>query len=154
MSAISLEAAVAMTGLSRRTLWRRVTEGAIAKREEDRGRAMLSLAAVVDLIPVPLDDDDLEMLVQADAGQPDAQADVGEMFYTAGEFGAAVYWLSAAAAQENADAMHWLGTCHFAGHGVPKSENIGLSWIARAAEAGHVIAQHQMESLKRSTLRS
>ncbi len=114
---------------------------------------MLSLSAVVDLISFPLDDEDLEMLIRADAGQSDAQADVGEMFYTAGEFGAAVYWLSAAAAQKNADAMHWLGTCHFGGHGVPKSENMGLSWLARAAEAGHAIAQHQMESIKRSTLR-
>lgn len=154
MGAISLDAAVAMTGLSRRTLWRRVTEGAIVKCDEDiRGRATLSLSDVVDLVSFPLDAEDMKLLVQADDGKADAQADMGEMFYTAGKFEVAIYWLNAAAAQKNADAMHWLSICHFAGHGVPANENLAISWLARAADAGHVIAQHQMESIKRSAVR-
>lgn len=153
MDAISLEAAVAITGLSRSTLWRRVTKGTLGKRDEDRGRAMVSLADAMDLVEIDLDDGDLEVLVRADDGDPEAQAEIGEMFYTAGLFEAAIYWLNAAAAQQNADAMHWLGTCHFSGHGVPRNENLAMSWLARAADAGHLIAQHQMDSIRKAALR-
>jgi hypothetical protein len=50
MDAISLDAAVAITGMSKSTLWRRVTEGFIGKAEKDaRNRAMLVLADVLPL---------------------------------------------------------------------------------------------------------
>lgn len=41
MNTLSPDAAVAMTGISRRTLWRRMVDGSIPAGEKDgRGRAM------------------------------------------------------------------------------------------------------------------
>ena len=118
MDMISLDAAVAITGISRSTLWRRVTDGRIGKGGKDaRGRALLVLADVLPLTEVPLGKDDLPVLLQADAGAAEAQADMGALFYVAGAEKAALYWLNEAAAQGHADAMQWLGIAHYAGGG-------------------------------------
>ena len=118
MDMISLDAAVAITGISRSTLWRRVTDGRIGKGGKDaRGRALLVLADVLPLTEVPLGKDDLPVLLQADAGAAEAQADMGALFYVAGAEKAALYWLNEAAAQGHADAMQWLGIAHYAASG-------------------------------------
>lgn len=148
MESISLDAAAAMTGKGRRTLYRQIAEGKMAKQPKDaRGRSMIALAEVVDLVGFPLDDDDLAMIVRADSGDAEAQDDVGQMFYAAGAFDAAIYWLREAAAQEHPDAMQWLGTCYAAGQGVPKDVNLSVMWIAKAAAHGHAIAEHQIRSM-------
>ena len=118
MDMISLDAAVAITGISRSTLWRRVTDGRIGKGGKDaRGRALLVLADVLPLAEVPLGAGDLPVLLQADAGAAEAQADMGALFYVAGAEKAALYWLNEAAAQGHADAMQWLGIAHYAASG-------------------------------------
>ena len=116
MDMISLDAAVAITGISRSTLWRRVTDGRIGKGGKDaRSRALLVLADVLPLAGVPLGPEDVQVLLQADAGSAAAQADVGALCYVAGAEKAALYWLGEAAAQGDADAMQWLGIAHYAG---------------------------------------
>lgn len=148
MDSISLDAAAAMTGKGRRTLYRQLADGKLAKHPKDaRGRSMIALADVVEMIDFPLDDDDLIMIARADAGDAEAQDDVGQMFYAAGAFDAAVYWLREAAAQEQPDAMQWLGTCYAAGQGVPKDDNLAVMWIAKAASKGHAIAEQQIRSM-------
>lgn len=118
MDMISLDAAVAITGISRSTLWRRVTDGRIGKGGKDaRSRALLVLADVLPLAEVPLGAGDLPVLLQADAGAAEAQADMGALFYVAGAEKAALYWLNEAAAQGHADAMQWLGIAHYAASG-------------------------------------
>ena len=63
MDMISLDAAVAITGISRSTLWRRVTDGRIGKGGKDaRSRALLVLADVLPLAEVPLGKDDLPVV--------------------------------------------------------------------------------------------
>ncbi|HEX7864867.1 MAG TPA: tetratricopeptide repeat protein [Variovorax sp.] len=147
--AISLEAAIAMTGISKRTLWRRVSDGTIAKHNEDsRGRAMLAFAQIACLIELALSDEDLHTIVKADSGDANAQTDAGAMFFVAGRFDAAVYWLDLAAAQGNADAMQWLGNCHASGLGVPKDESLAIMWIAKAASLGHPVACRQIQGMK------
>ena len=171
MDAISLDAAVAMTSISKSTLWRRVTEGFIGKAGKDaRNRAMLALADVLPLVDAParLGDDELRLLRAADAGEAGAQADMGAMFYVAGNAKAALYWLNEAAAQGNADAMHWLAiahashTAHLAqaassasggGEGEivaarERDDNLAVMWLAKAAAQGHALAQQQMALLK------
>ena len=126
MDMISLDAAVAITGISRSTLWRRVTDGRIGKGGKDaRGRALLVLADVLPLAEVPLSAGDLPVLLQADAGVADAQADMGALFYVAGAEKAALYWLNEAAAQGHADAMQWLGIAHYAASGGGESTHAG-----------------------------
>ncbi len=148
---ISIAASVVVAERSRRTLWRRIADGTMTRLADDaKGRAMLSLAEVAPLICVPLDQSDLDFLVQADAGNADAQNDIGQLFSNAGKPTIALYWLEQAARQGHADAMQWLGRCYIGGEGVPKNKNIGLMWIAKAAAHGHVIAQAQMQGSFRS----
>ena len=156
MDMISLDAAVAITGISRSTLWRRVTDGRIGKGGKDaRSRALLVLADVLPLAEVPLGKDDLPVLLHADAGASEAQADMGALFYVAGAEKAALYWLNEAAAQGHADAMQWLGIAHYAASGGGRSlhtqeqeDNLALMWIARAAALGHPVARQQMAGLR------
>lgn len=148
MQGISVESAIAITELSRRTWWRRISEGKVARVADDaRGRAMLHWPDVVPHICIALNPDDLARTLRADAGEADAQNDMGQLFLSADKPKAALYWLGLAAEQGNADAMQWLGHCYTHGKGLPKDNNLGLMWIAKAAAHGHVIAQAQMDGL-------
>ena len=151
MDTLSLDASVAITGISRRTLWRRVTDGTIGRCDTDgRSRAMLELGDVLGLVDVALNAEDKAMLLRADAGDAEAQADMGALFYVAGAHKAALYWLNEAAAQDNAEAMQWLGTAYASGGGsiIPKDANLAIMWLAKAAALGHPIARQQMERLR------
>lgn len=153
MDTISLDASVAITGISRSTLWRRVTDGSIGRGDKDgRSRAALALDDVLALVDTPLGADDIAMLLRADAGDAEAQADMGARFYVAGAHKAALYWLNEAAAQDSAEAMQWLGTAYACGGGggsvIPMDANLAIMWLAKAAALGHPIAQQQMERLR------
>jgi|GEM_PF-3895369 len=63
---------------------------------------------------------------------------------------AALYWLQLAASQNNAEAMHWLGTA--CAEADPPDTERALMWIARAAALGHPIAQQQIDALLGATL--
>jgi TPR repeat protein len=151
--AISIQAAIAMTGRSQRTWWRRIEEGVVRKLAPDaRGRARVSLEEVVKLIDVPLTSDDKGLLVRADAGHADAQDDIGEMFLSVGKHDAGRYWLELAAEQGHPNAMQCLARCYLAGEGVSKNENMAIRWLAEAAAYGHVIAREQMRGLRKGFL--
>ncbi|CDS47888.1 hypothetical protein [Polaromonas sp. CG9_12] len=91
--------------------------------------------------------EDLAFVLRADEGDAEAQTDIGQLFSIAGKYEAALYWLQQAAQQEHPDAMQWLGRCYLSGEGVPKDDNLGIMWIAKAASHGHVIAKFQMNSM-------
>ena len=153
MNSISLDAVAALTGMGRSTLWRKAADGVLAKGDKDaRGRATLALSDVLGLIcdstGVPFSDDDVAVLLQADAGDAEAQADIGALLYVHAGGGreAALYWLRAAAEQGSAEAMQWLGTAHAAG-GTERDEQLAVMWIAKAAALGHPIARRQVEGL-------
>jgi hypothetical protein len=148
MEAISVDAAIVITEKSRRTWWRRISEGAVRRMVNDRrGRAMLSWDEVVPLICIPMTPQDLSFVLRADASDAEAQNDIGQLFSIAEKHEAAFYWLQQAAQQGYADAMQWLGRCYLSGDGVLKDEYLGVMWIAKAASSGHVIAQAQMNAL-------
>lgn len=148
MNHISMESAIALTDLSRRTWWRYISEGRVTRVADDaRGRAMLAWPDVLALLCVPLDAEQLALALLADAGDAQAQNDVGQVFLQAQKFKAAHYWLQQAAAKDHADAMQWLGYCYLTGQGVPQDDYLGLMWIAKAAAHGHVIAQAQVRGL-------
>ena len=154
MNSISLDAVAALTGIGRSTLWRKLADGALAKGEKDaRGRATLALSDVLGLIcdstGVPFNDDDVAVLLQADAGDAEAQADIGALLYVHAPGGgreAALYWLRAAAEQGSAEAMQWLGTAH-AAKGTEQGDQLAVMWIAKAAALGHPIARRQLDGL-------
>ena len=108
---------------------------------------MLSWDDVSSQICIPMTPEDLAFVLRADEGDAEAQTDIGQLFSIAGKYEAALYWLEQAAQQGNPDAMQWLGRCHLNGEGVPKDDNLGIMWIAKAASHGHVIAKSQMNAM-------
>ena len=145
---ISIDTASAITDLSRRTLWRRISAGEVTRvADDDRGRAMLLWADVAPYIGVPIAPDEQLLILQADAGNAEAQDDIGQFFLMAEKPLVAVFWFQQAVQQNNPDAMQWLGHCYINGKGVPRDENMGIMWNAKAAALGHVIAQGQIKAL-------
>jgi hypothetical protein len=145
---IHLNTAMAVTGLSKRTLWRRIAQGAIACGEKDQqGKTRLRLHTVIAHANLPLNDDDIALIKRADAGEAEAQSDLGLLLLQVGRAETALYWLELAARQAYPDAMHWLGRCCIAGEGRRCDEHLGLMWLAKAAAHGHVISQYQLDWL-------
>ena len=153
MSFISLNTAISITGLSRRTLWRRIADGSL--RQEGGGREMppgaatrVALDDVLALSPLKLAAEDRALIEDADAGGPEAQCDLALLLLGQDQAAEAVAWLRKAAQNLYPEAMHWLGRCHVAGTGVAADEAVGIDWIAQAARRGHATAAHMLRFLE------
>lgn len=147
---ISLDTAVVVTGVTKRTLWRWLGSGAIEHRGMDqRGRTMLAYADIKPKLCMSFADaEDIELLVAADQGCRDAQNDLGILCLEQERADIALHWFNLAAEQGHADAMHFLSTMYQSGNGVERSDTTALLWRVKAAEAGHVIAKAQMARVK------
>lgn len=145
---LSLDASSAMTGLSKRTLQRRIAVGQIRKLAEDaRGRTMLEAADILALLDKSLAAEDVALILNADAGDVEAQSEAACVFHELDHQEAAVYFWRLAAEEGNADAMQNLGRCYASGEGVGRDDNLAVMWISKAASMGHPIAQAQMQGL-------
>ena len=150
---LSLTTTTAITNRSERTWWRRIEQGSIQRGSMGSGKqTRLLLSDVLPEISISVTSDDIEFILLADAGNADAQNDVGQMFSIAGKPEAAFYWLQQAANQGNPDAMQWLGQCYARGEGVPMNENLSIMWLTKAAALGHVIAKTQMDEILKRCL--
>jgi TPR repeat protein len=146
--AISLDTIIAMSKWSRRTWWRRISSAEVRRLPDDpRGRVMLAWDSVRHHVPLPLSRQDLQTMLQADAGDMAAQNEFGQHLFVLNHPAAAIYWIDQAARQGCADAMQWLGVAHATGQGVERNEYLALMWIAKAASQGHVIARAQADGL-------
>jgi len=147
---ISIATAITLTEWSRRTLWRRISDGSLARVDDNDAsdKTRIPLEAIKPHICIPLDQQDFDLIRDADAGHAEAQTDLALIFLSNAKPEGAVYWLELAAKQDYADAMHWLSRCYLDGTGVPKDENLGLMWLAKAASRGHVISQGQMQAMR------
>ncbi len=89
MDSISLDAAEVMTGISRRTLWRRVADGMLTSADKDsRGRTTVVLDTALlgllrDALGLDWSGQDAQDLALADAGNVQAQLNVGTRLYAA-----------------------------------------------------------------------
>ena len=96
---------------------------------------------------VPKDSDKaLEFYRQAaDMGHPQAQEDLGLIYYTGygveQNFVEAVKWYKKAALQGRIKSAYDLGIMHCRGEGTPVDDSEGAKWILVAAEAGSAEAQ-------------
>lgn len=146
---ISLATAITLTGWSKRTLWRRIADGTLIRADGDAftDKAKISLEAIRPFICVPIESEDLYLIERADAGNAEAQTDLALIFLSSVKPESAVYWLKLAAKQDYMNAMHLLGRCYTDGNGLPRDENLGIMWLAKAAAQGHVISQGQMRAI-------
>jgi TPR repeat protein len=148
--AINLEAAASVTQLSKRTLWRRLSEGQITRQEnDDEGRTMLTFEDLVPTLCVPVAEQDHALIIQAATGDAEAQTDLALLFLEENKPGVGLSWLTLAADQGHPDAMHCLSKLYIQGSGTPKDDSLGLMWLAKAASLGHLIASEQITALTR-----
>ena len=152
MPNVSLQTATLLTGLSRRTLSRRITNGTLksaqASKKDQYNITMISLDSIKNDIGIPLNPDDIELIKAADAGKPEAQNDLGVLFLENNKPQSAICWLELAAKQDFVNAMHLLGNCYLKGNGLAKDNNLAIMWIAKAASLGHPIAIAQIRSIR------
>jgi TPR repeat protein len=148
---LSLTTATVITGISERTWWRRIEQGSIQHESMGPGKqTRLLFSDVLPEISISVTSEDIEFILLADAGDADAQNDIGQMFSIAGKPDTALYWLQQSANQGNPDAMQWLAQFYARGEGVPTDENLSMMWLAKAAALGHVIAKSQMDEILKS----
>jgi hypothetical protein len=148
---INLATAATLTEWSKRTLWRRISDGTLTRTGDDNifndKKTKIHLDTIKSYICVPLEPEDFELIESADAGDAEAQTDLALLFLSHAKPESTVYWLELAAKQNYASAMYLLGRCHTDGNGLPKNENIGIMWIAKAASHGDVISQGLMQAM-------
>ena len=148
--AINVEAAVWITQLSKRTLWRRLSEGQITRQaNDDEGRAMLTFEDLAPMLCIPVAPQDHDLIIEAAAGDAEAQNDLALLFLDADKPDIGLHWLALAADQGHSDAMHNLSKFYIQGSGTPKNDSLGLMWLGKAAALGHVIAAEQVTALTR-----
>lgn len=149
MAYITLSTAVSITGLSKRTLWRRVADGQLrAQDNADPGEHTRVLVDdVMAISHLKLEGEDRKLITDADAGNAEAQCDLALLFLMQNLPAEAVRWLTLAAKQTYPEAMHQLGRCYIAGNGVEANEALGIEWISRAAAFGHSTARHMVNYL-------
>lgn len=151
-AAISLDTAAVVTDTSKRTLWRRIGDGSIRRCSSDeRGRALLALDDLKAKLSVPFqqgaDGNDYLLLIQADRGDSNSQADLALLFLEHDRADIALYWLELAAAQQHGDAMHLLSGLYRDGSAVKQCDSTALMWLLQAAAKGHSIARQQLAAV-------
>ena len=149
MAYITLSTAVSITGLSKRTLWRRVADGQLRAQDnaEPGEHTRVLVDDVMAISPLKLETEDCKLIADADAGHAEAQCDLALLFLMQNLPAEAVRWLTLAAKQTYPEAMHQLGRCYIAGNGVEANEALGIEWISRAAAFGHSTARHMVNYL-------
>lgn len=150
MAYITLNTAASVSGLSKRTLWRRIadkqlrTQGGGDPGEHTR----VAVSDVLALSRLHLESEDTDLIVRADGGDVEAQCDLGLLFISHKQPAEAVRWLAQAANKLYPEAMYQLGRCYVEGTGAVADERIGVGWIARAAGFGHIAARQLMRYLE------
>lgn len=159
MPSICLNTAIAITGLSRRTLWRRINSGEVATlgTPEPGEETRLNLDDVWHLSSLPLEPEDRAVIVEADSGDAVAQCELALILLAADRGDAAWPWMTCAAKRLYPDAMCYLGRFYLTGDVVPGDEEAGLMWLVHAGVKGHPLGQaltHFLQSQKGQALRA
>ena len=85
METITLQTAMLLTGESRTTLWRQATSGSLSQDESDtKSRARFELRSVLARANLDVSPEDIDVILGADAGEADAQADLGLLMLEVG----------------------------------------------------------------------
>ncbi len=150
MHNISLQAVTTLTEWSLRTIRRRLADGTLqcVSNHGEKNKVMICFDSIKNDICIALEEDDIELIQSADAGDACAQNDLALHFLENNKPQSAIYWLELAAKQNFADAMQVLGNCYLKGNGLAKDDNLAMMWVAKAASLDHPIAMAQMKSIR------
>ena len=115
---------------------------------------VFNLEKVSDAVPIP-PFDDAELLKNAEAGDAEAQYDVGAYYLRRTQEGdresasakLAITWLSKSAAQKNRDALNALAYAHQKGAGVTQSPDLSLKYYQMAADKGSTKAMKSLGTM-------
>ena len=146
---ISLATAVTLTNLSKRTLWRRISDGTLSKSDDGNpdDKAKIHFEDIKPLLSIELEPEDVALIEPADSGNVQAQYELATVFLLQKQYENATYWLKLAA-KKLPNAMYLLGRCYTDGNGVDKDLDLGMMWIAKAAAHGCIVAKNQMQSMR------
>ncbi|MGQ9659904.1 MAG: sel1 repeat family protein [Thermochromatium sp.] len=140
---ISLNTAAALTGLTKRTLWRYRDSGRLTTLGPGAPghRTQVALAEVLALSGLTIAAEHQSLIVAADRGDPMAQCDLGILLLMNQRPAAAIDWFKRSAAAFYPDAMFRLARAYLVGDGVAPDPAVGLHWLHQAASRGHPVAQ-------------
>ena len=143
MHLISLNTAVALTGLTKRTFWRYIDSGRLTavSPSEPGEKTRVHLQDILPLSNLPIAPEHHPIIVDADRGDPAAQCDLALILLTANRPTAALPWLQGSAKAFHPDAMCLLGRGYLSGEDIERDPETGLQWIDKAALKGHPLAQ-------------
>ena len=143
MHLISLNTAAALTGLTKRTLWRYIDSGRLtaANPSEPGEKTHVHLEEILPLSGLTIDPEYHPTIVDADRGDPIAQCDLGILLLMNNRPADAIPWFQRSANAFYPDAMCWLARAYLSGEGVALNLETGLHWIETAARKGHPLGQ-------------
>lgn len=151
MTDICLMTAAAITGLTKRTLWRYIERGKLrSSPDRGAGRTLVVLEELLKFAKAELSAEDIALAEAADRAEIGAECELGIWLLEAGRSSQAADWLLRAARAGDPDAMHWLAHCSLVGLGVTRDEAGALVWLTQAAKAGHSVAKRQLAALSGS----
>ncbi len=105
-------------------------------------------AGADEVMPVVTFDRVGKAMNDADAGNADAQFELGKMYYVGNgvprDYTEARRWYAKAAAQGHAKAQICLGNMHYEGNGVPRNFAEARRWWEKAATQGKAPAQYNL----------
>jgi uncharacterized protein len=150
MTLISLSIASAITGLTKRTLWRHIDSGRITATSPHKpGQpTRVRLQDITPISVLSLQPEHHSLLIQADQGNAIAQCDLGLLLLQANRPTDALPWLKLSAKQHYPDAMCFLGRCTLSGTGTERNLETGVMWINQAAVKGHPLSQALLRFLQ------
>ncbi|MTW22092.1 sel1 repeat family protein [Allochromatium palmeri] len=142
MHLISLSTAVALTGLTKRTLWRYIESGrlTVATPTAPGEKAHVHLQDILTLSGLTVAPEDHPTLVDADRGDPIAQCDLAILLMNQRPADA-IPWFQRSANAFYPDAMCWLARAYLSGQGIECNLETGVQWIDKAAHKGHPLGQ-------------
>lgn len=149
---INIDTAALLMGVSKRTLWRYLSDDRFTSLPKDAdGRAMLLVTEVAERCKFRLqagdgnpDTDDHALLALAEQGDAAAQTGFAVLLLEQDMHELALHYLQLAAAQEYADAMQQLANLYQSGTGVVQCLDTALAWRCKAAALGHPVAREQL----------
>ncbi|MBU2842301.1 tetratricopeptide repeat protein [Acidithiobacillus thiooxidans] len=150
---ISTQTTALLMGKTARTVQNWIEAGTIQGKPLDTThlpggrRWQINLFDIESYICIPLNQELVDWIQQADTGDAKALKLVGIAFSAEQHHAIAVPWIEAAAKKGEVDAMDLLSWYYLNGAGVAQDHSIAMQWLAKAAKHGLPTAKVKLQKL-------